>query len=73
VKPLWGPPTGSFWLADSSVPNSGATAWVLGFAALKSLLITSVFVEMRHGPLAWAIVMGGFLLAEAALILAILP
>ncbi|MBW2316602.1 MAG: hypothetical protein JRH10_20760 [Deltaproteobacteria bacterium] len=55
------------------MPNSGATAWVLGFAALKSLLITSVFVEMRHGPLAWAIVMGGFLLAEAALILTILP
>jgi hypothetical protein len=46
---------------------------LLGFAALKSHLIAGVFMEMRRGPLAWAAVMSGFLLAETGLILAILP
>jgi cytochrome c oxidase subunit IV len=63
----------SFSLADSSSRALGATTWVLGFAALKGLLIASVFMEMRRGPRGWAALMGGFLLAEAALIAAILP
>ena len=48
-----------------------AAAGLLGFAALKSLLIAAVFMEMRHGPNVWAFVMSGFLLAEAALLFAI--
>jgi len=63
---------GSFWLADSSTPVRGATAWVLGFAALKSHVIAGVFMEMRSGPLAAAAAMSGFLLAEAALVVMIL-
>ena len=67
---------GSFWLADAgAAPNStaGTVGWVLGFAALKSNLIAVVFMEMRHGPRVWAFAMSGFLLAEAALLFAILP
>jgi cytochrome c oxidase subunit IV len=64
---------GSFWLASSNRPGAETTAWLLGFAALKSHLIAGVFMEMRRGPLAWAAVMSGFLLAETGLILAILP
>jgi len=64
---------GSFWVADSSSVSSAATVWVLGFAALKSHVIAGVFMEMRRGPRAWAIAMSAFLLAEAALIVAILP
>lgn len=65
---------GSFWLADPSAPRAaGTTVWLLGFALLKSHLIAGVFMEMRRGPLAWAAVMSGFLLAEAALVVAILP
>ena len=67
---------GSFLLADAGAsPDSGAgiAGWVLGFAALKSLLIGAVFMEMRHGPRAWGFVMFLFLLAEAALLAAILP
>ena len=70
---------GSFWLASSSMAAATATTTaattvgLLGLAAMKGLLIVSVFMEMRHGPLVWAAAMGGFLLAEAALIVAILP
>jgi heme/copper-type cytochrome/quinol oxidase subunit 4 len=64
---------GSFWLADTGEPSaSGATTWVLAFATLKSHLIAGIFMEMRRGPRAWAAVMSGFLLVEAALIVAIL-
>ena len=67
---------GSFWVADagaSPVSGAGTAGWVLGFAAVKGILITTVFMEMRHGPRVWAIGMCGFLLAEAALLFAILP
>ena len=66
---------GSFWLADAgaaSTSRAGTVGWVLGFAALKSLLIAAVFMEMHRGPRVWAFVMSGFLLAEAALLVAIL-
>ncbi len=64
---------GSFWVADSNAPSSGATAWLLAIAALKSHIIAGIFMEMRWAPLASAAAMSGFLLAEAALIVAILP
>ena len=64
---------GSFWVADTSTRSSGAATWVLGFATLKSHAIAGIFMEMRRGPIVWALAMSGFLLAEAALILAILP
>jgi heme/copper-type cytochrome/quinol oxidase subunit 4 len=65
---------GSFWLADSSAATASRTIlWVLGFAVLKSHLITGVFMELRRGPRGWALLMSAFLFAEAALIAAILP
>jgi hypothetical protein len=64
---------GSFWLADPSTRASGAAGWVIGFATLKSHVIAGVFMEMRRGPLVWAAVMSGFLIAEAALIIVVLP
>jgi hypothetical protein len=64
---------GSFWLARSNVSNAEATAGLLGAAVLKSLLIASIYMEMRRGPVVWAAVMSGFLLGEAGLILVILP
>ena len=64
---------GSFWLADSNAPSSGATAWLLAIAVLKSHIIAGIFMEMRWAPLASAAAMSGFLLAEAALVAAILP
>lgn len=66
---------GSYWLSDpgaAATSRAGTAGWVLGFATLKGLLIAAVFMEMRHGPRVWAVAMGGFLLAEAALIFAIL-
>ena len=66
---------GSFLLADAGASpdsNAGTAGWVLGFAALKGLLIAAVFMEMWHGPRVWAFVMSAFLLAEAALLFAIL-
>jgi heme/copper-type cytochrome/quinol oxidase subunit 4 len=65
---------GSFWLSDADAVSAGqATAWLLGFAALKSHLIAGVFMDMGRGPRAWAAVMSGFLLFEVALIGVILP
>ena len=67
--------SGTFWLADApagSNSSAGTAGWLLGFAFLKSLLIASVFMEMRHGPRVWAVAMGGFLLFEAALLFAVL-
>ncbi len=66
---------GSFWLAaPGASPDAtvGTAGWVLGFAALKSLLIGAVFMEMRHGPRVWAFAMSVFLLGEGALLFAIL-
>lgn len=64
---------GSFWVADSSSPNSGATVWLLAIAVLKSHIIAGIFMEMRWAPRASAAAMSGFLLAEAALIVTIQP
>lgn len=65
---------GSFWLAESSTRIPGVTAlWVLAFAALKSLAIAGVFMEMRRAPRTAAVAMSAFLLIEAALIFTILP
>ena len=65
---------GSFWMAESSTASPGATAlWVLGIAALKSLAIAGVFMEMRRAPRAAAVAMSAFLFVEAALLVTILP
>lgn len=64
---------GSFWLADSHAVAAGATAGVLGFGVVKGLLIASVFMEMRRGPLAWLVVMWGFLIVEGLLLYVVSP
>ena len=64
---------GSFWLADPSASISSTAVWILGLATLKSHIIAGVFMEMRRGPLVWAVAMSGFLIAEAALIITLLP
>ncbi len=64
---------GSFWLADSRTGSAiGSAVWLLGFAMLKSHLIAIVFMDLRRAPVAWALVMSGFLLFETAGVLAIL-
>lgn len=64
----------SFWLSDGqSASSARAVVWLLGIATLKSHLIAVIFMEMRTAPVAWAVVMSGFLVAEAALVVAILP
>ena len=63
---------GSFWFADVGGAGRAATAaFVLGIAALKGHLVAGVFMEMIHAPRAWAIVMSAFLVAQAALIIAL--
>jgi heme/copper-type cytochrome/quinol oxidase subunit 4 len=65
---------GSFWVSDASAIAPGfTTAWLLAFAVVKSHLIAGIFMEMNRGPVAWAVLMSGFLLFEAALIGVILP
>lgn len=66
---------GSFWLADAGarpIPIAATAGGVLGLAVLKSHLIAGVYMEMGRGPRLWALGMSGFLLAEAALVFAIL-
>jgi heme/copper-type cytochrome/quinol oxidase subunit 4 len=63
---------GSFaWAGVGAAADSGTAAWVLGLAAVKAHLIAGTFMEMRRGPRAPAVVMSGFLLAEAAVIVAL--
>ncbi len=65
---------GSYRLSMPGVAAAaGASAWLIGVAALKGHLIAGVFMELRRGPLVWAVLMSGFLVAEAALVIAILP
>ena len=67
---------GSFWLADAGAASTsrvGTTGWVLGFGAMKGLVIAGVFMEMRHGPRVWAFGMTGFLFSEAVLLTLVLP
>ena len=65
---------GSSWLSDSSeITASLATKLTLSAALLKGHLITGVFMEMRRGPLVWAIVMSGFLIVQSILLITILP
>lgn len=56
---------------DGRIP--GAAAWILGLATLKGILIASLFMEMRRGPVGWWLAMTGFLIVEATLIFAVLP
>ncbi len=64
--------TGSFWIADLRVAPGAATAGlVLAIATLKAHLVAGVFMEMLRGPRAWAAVMSGFLVAQAALLVAL--
>jgi len=64
---------GSFWLADAHTPGAATAAWVLAFAAAKGHVIAGVFMDMQRGPVVAAAAMSCFLLAEAALLFAILP
>lgn len=66
---------GSFLLSEAGADSAvvaAAAGGVLGLAVLKSHVIAGVYMEMWRGPRLWAFVMSGFLLAEAALVLAIL-
>lgn len=65
---------GSYALSDPGrAAAAGATPWLLAFALLKSHLIAGVYMEMRHGPRVWLVLMSGFLIAEATLIWVVLP
>jgi hypothetical protein len=64
---------GSLRIAEAvAVRESESTLWLLAFATLKGHLIAAIFMEMRCAPRVWAVVMSGFLIAEAALVFAIL-
>ena len=63
---------GSFWLADvRGAPGAATAIWVLGIATVKAHLIAGAYMEMVHAPRAWAVVMSGFLLLQAALLIAL--
>ncbi len=65
---------GSSWISDSSgVTASIATKVALGAALLKGHLIAGVFMEMRRGPIVWAVAMSGFLVFQAILLIMLLP
>jgi cytochrome c oxidase subunit IV len=65
---------GSSWLSDSTeITASLATKLTLLAALLKGHLIAGIFMEMRRGPIVWAVVMSGFLIAQSILLITILP
>ena len=63
---------GSFWLADvQALPSAATATWVLGIAVLKGHLVAGAFMELAHAPRVWALAMSAFLVALAALLVAL--
>ena len=65
---------GSSWLSESDgFTASVAIRLTLGAALVKGHLIAAIYMEMRSGPIVWAMVMSGFLIFQSILLVTILP
>jgi len=65
---------GSVWLSESdNLTSIVVTRVTLGAALLKGHLIAGIYMEMRDGPIAWALAMSGFLVFQTTLLVVILP
>ncbi len=58
----------TFELGEHGATGTVALAVILGLAWIKGQLVISDFMELRHAPLLWRLVVGGWLCVVVAVI-----
>lgn len=59
----------TWWLGEMGAAGTGAIVAMLLIACIKGRLIALDFMELRHAPLLWRILLEGWLLLVSSLIL----